>query len=651
MSTTNGWDLVCGFNQDYLSALGAYLYDSGKFPHGYQSGAYDLTLEPPDLTISADSPNTIAFKVSFEGTQAGKPISGYVNMAVDLSKVAIDYVNQPSYLQLGGNSSDYADCGNLDSFSSQGCTLEAWINTSVKTAQNILVFDGGSPSLSMNNNRLTLNWDGANLSTDGTDISDGNWHHVAVVVDNNEITFYKDGQAKDEVPLFGGSTKSSAGDLRLGYENGGSSAFAGNLAQVRVWAVARTTQQIQQSLNANLSSSQTGLIGYWIFTDDAVINQVNKQQGTLSGSAAIVAQTQPSFASYLLFWDPQNTFTVTSDVTIGTASGDNPGLDRTITASMEAYASSAHIMGSQSGGSTFMPTTINFITRISASNPNADQMLGLMMTQNRLQPSEDPNQAFADDPQTLIPSGSNSVVGLWDYVFLYYMMAPAMVKALHVDSSQIQVTAGEPSQLVLQGEVNLKKMRVTKLKMYINDDGLFLGVQGYICNELIFASLQATLNLVVNNAASAAEQSIPAQSASEQPALGKVLFSFKNSPAERSAETFVLTMWNPYVRDTASDTLTLSLKNVSFQLAWNQSSPDVQNCEEVLALMPVMAPCIESCCQGILLLIQETAVSKATAKQQQVSLTENAKFDLNEIVFDDGFILFGTAIPGGSSSA
>ena len=639
MSTTNGWDLLCGFNQDYLSELAVYLYESGKFPHQFKQGIYELNLDQPTLTFSSQTANVIIFNDSFDGTAGGSEIAGSVNIEADISKVAAAFVNQSTYLQMNGGSTEYADCGTLSSLSSStGCTFEAWINTSVTTPQNILVFGQATPGISLAYNNLSLNWGGTNTSTDNTDISDGNWHHVALVVADNAVTFYKDGQAKDTISLFGGQTQSSSGALQLGYTYGGNSAFSGGIAQVRVWDVARTTEQIQQAMNVQLSGTEDGLVGYWTFADDTVSNLVNNQQGSLNGGALIASSQE--YTSYLYFLDPTDTFTVTTDITVGKITGDNKNLDAAIMAYLLAYAESAHVLGTQDGTSTMLPTTINFITLINATDATANQLLAIMMTQNRMPPSEDPNKAFASDTQILIPSGSNAMVCVWDYLFFDYIVAPALVKVLGVPASEIVVSQTEPATLTFQGSAKLKNMTVQVLQMSINSEGLYLGLQGLILNELIIMQFEATLNVVVNP-----------DGASEPSSSGRLLFSFESSDSGGAPETFTLKAWNPAAQDASSETLTFSLKGVKINLRWNPQNPDVQSCQELFQYLPFMGECMELCCQQILQLIENRATSKANNWSKTVPYNGNGELYPNDIVFNEGFIVFGTATPGGSSTA
>jgi hypothetical protein len=44
-------------------------------------------------------------------------------------------------------------------------------------------------------------------------------------------------------------------------------AFAGGINELRIWEVARTREQIQQSMCIELSGTEPGLVGYWKFNE------------------------------------------------------------------------------------------------------------------------------------------------------------------------------------------------------------------------------------------------------------------------------------------------------------------------------------------------------------------------------------------------
>jgi Concanavalin A-like lectin/glucanases superfamily len=80
-------------------------------------------------------------------------------------------------------------------------------------------------------------------SADTTPVTDGRWHHIAVVFDQGAITFYKDGMATADT-LTVDSPRQAAGDLQLGAGFGATTGFVGQMYGVRVWSVARTAGEI-----------------------------------------------------------------------------------------------------------------------------------------------------------------------------------------------------------------------------------------------------------------------------------------------------------------------------------------------------------------------------------------------------------------------
>ncbi len=67
--------------------------------------------------------------------------------------------------------------------------------------------------------------------------------------------------------------------------------FHGLMDEVRVWAVARTAEQIRESMSRKLTGQETGLVGLWNF-DDPVNpgrdSSPNSHHGTLAGNARVV---------------------------------------------------------------------------------------------------------------------------------------------------------------------------------------------------------------------------------------------------------------------------------------------------------------------------------------------------------------------------
>ena len=281
---TNDWDLILALNQDLISKMISNLFNSGRISTTFdeeinnclieltitdlavalggsvsdtdgQGGGETSNNSPDNATAPPDEPcaftgNTqlMTFTAEVNGTMtcenaAPQKLDGSVIITMNLAEVTFNAINQMNYLQLGGDSSA-ADCGNLNTFTSDGCTLEAWIKTSSKDFQTLMLFGDASPSFSIVNDNLRLYWgDKPYDSNDPTRavISDGKWHHVAITVDSGTIYFYTDGQFKNHSPLP--SEQQSVASLLLGtaysYSFGAASAFNGSVTEARVWNYAQ----------------------------------------------------------------------------------------------------------------------------------------------------------------------------------------------------------------------------------------------------------------------------------------------------------------------------------------------------------------------------------------------------------------------------
>ena len=135
------------------------------------------------------------------------------------------------------------------SVSTQAATFEAWIRTTVKDPQTIILGSnspGATPRISVGGDQISVYWNTGGdapgwTSADTTPVTDGRWHHIAVVFDQGAITFYKDGVATAD-QLTVGSPQRAAGDLQLGAGFGATTGFTGQLYGARVWSVARTAR-------------------------------------------------------------------------------------------------------------------------------------------------------------------------------------------------------------------------------------------------------------------------------------------------------------------------------------------------------------------------------------------------------------------------
>jgi YD repeat-containing protein len=169
------------------------------------------------------------------------------------------------------------------SFGTGDFTVEAWIRTTA--AGTILSRKGTDPGQGNGGWLMVLQPDGGvKLATDSgfgyyqvisqaRPIVDGEWHHVAGVRSGGTLAVYVDGVA---VPVTASGNTPTPTNVTNGLRLLAGTAdqeqepyrpFTGDLAELRVWNVARSAAQIQAWMAQRLPLPQSGLVGYWTFDD------------------------------------------------------------------------------------------------------------------------------------------------------------------------------------------------------------------------------------------------------------------------------------------------------------------------------------------------------------------------------------------------
>ncbi|MBS0172305.1 MAG: cadherin domain-containing protein, partial [Nitrospira sp.] len=198
-------------------------------------------------------------------------------------------------------------------------TMEAWINREPSSqASQIIINKEGEYEVGLDADG-SLKWAFANTTPGwawhdtGVVIPEHTWTHIAVTYDHGTVTSYVDGVA---VEVFAGS--GTIGDahptkdtLRIGSRenNPANQYFVGQISEVQVWNVARTSGEIAADRSGALNGSEAGLLGYWKFNENSgatADNVTANSDGILGGAAP--AQS-PQWSTYRVSED--NTLTVT----------------------------------------------------------------------------------------------------------------------------------------------------------------------------------------------------------------------------------------------------------------------------------------------------------------------------------------------------
>jgi signal transduction histidine kinase/CheY-like chemotaxis protein/ligand-binding sensor domain-containing protein/protocatechuate 3,4-dioxygenase beta subunit len=189
-------------------------------------------------------------------------------------------------------------------------TVEGWVNwSSFRGGSHFFEFGNTNDAIFVANVdtnpdlRLAtrINGRGAASVVPGVLVSN-RWHHLAAVFSENSRQLYLDGVRV--VNYFGTNSFPSLLDDPRNYlgacvvrgSGSGADDFQGLVDEVRVWKVARTGQQIRESMGARLTGQEPGLLGIWNFDDPAdpgKDSSTNGLRGKLIGQAQAVSQNLP----------------------------------------------------------------------------------------------------------------------------------------------------------------------------------------------------------------------------------------------------------------------------------------------------------------------------------------------------------------------
>ena len=134
----------------------------------------------------------------------------------------------------------------------------------------------------------------AYLVTGGV-VSAGVWTHVAVVYDGTDLVGYANGVEAGRLPGPGGIHDGPL-PLTMGFRT---SPYGGTghirLDEVRLWTVARTSDELRQGMFTPLTGAETGLGGYWKFDGQDVQDYTsNGNDGAVYGSVEWIEPGAPA---------------------------------------------------------------------------------------------------------------------------------------------------------------------------------------------------------------------------------------------------------------------------------------------------------------------------------------------------------------------
>ena len=228
-------------------------------------------------------------------------------------------------------SAQYISMGNSTTFNSSEVTLAAWVKpTGVSGLQEIIAkelqykirLNGTSIDIltSTNGTTWTRNY------TVSPGLSAGNWYHIAATISSsaNEIKVYVNGaQVGATTNNAGTITAFNTNSLYLATHNAGGELLTGSLDDARFYGRALSAAEISALANqydpgVNISSTQSGLVGWWKLNGNAKDSTPLANGGTYGAGNAAAADRKGMTSEATSFNGTSN-----SIITIGNPSDLN----------------------------------------------------------------------------------------------------------------------------------------------------------------------------------------------------------------------------------------------------------------------------------------------------------------------------------------
>ncbi|BAZ21706.1 hypothetical protein NIES4073_25840 [Kalymmatonema gypsitolerans NIES-4073] len=197
----------------------------------------------------------------------------------------------------------YIDCGNSESLDiKEAITIEAWVKNNDINKDGFIVSRGGSwgeDGYSLwrwsqkirvelrNGKEITI------VDTKEYVLNDDLWHHIAFTWEqkSTDVQIYVDGEIQElefryDTKNFQGPIGEPKCNLNIGRSEKNGYPLNASIAQVCLWKIARTQNQIKADMQGKLEGNEIGLIGYWRLDEeegDKAMNLVSKNYSSVHG--------------------------------------------------------------------------------------------------------------------------------------------------------------------------------------------------------------------------------------------------------------------------------------------------------------------------------------------------------------------------------
>jgi len=253
----------------------------GVLGDGDNGGKYSVTISMGDVTVTSDE--------------------AVLSVAKDTTPptVADIHATRPAPVSGGGAALEFKGTGQYVSIPINipevNYTVEFWFRTEDPEAGLYAVVDqnlgagGHDRHLFLAGGNLKVRtWNTEIIQTEGLNLADGQWHHIAHTLGRkaNGQQLFVDGKLAAQ----GSKTSSNFNwqkHINIGYSNdAGTQHLVGSIDELRIWRVVRTEEEINASMNKQLIGDEARLLAYYTFDEtkgDLLPDELGKHNGTLVG--------------------------------------------------------------------------------------------------------------------------------------------------------------------------------------------------------------------------------------------------------------------------------------------------------------------------------------------------------------------------------
>jgi len=269
-------------NYSFLWSNGA----SSPAISGLSSGTYTVSVTADGSCISnceARVLENLPTPVNIVAEDSGSILcqGEYLNLYADPVNLAGQFNGINQWFNLG------ADITNLNTSS---FTIETWVRTTgssegiLVSSDNDAVWESGERAFYIDaNGNPAFTGFGNSTITASLSVNDGSWHHIAVVRDYSTLPgtgkIYIDGIDRTATTAYVANAFPNSGTFSIGRPNFAEAPnfFTGDLDELRIWNIARSTVDIQTGLVDSISTSAPGLLAYYRFDEISypLVNEVS----------------------------------------------------------------------------------------------------------------------------------------------------------------------------------------------------------------------------------------------------------------------------------------------------------------------------------------------------------------------------------------